>query len=264
MREALIGILSDTHFGSRCAAWPEADNRWAGSLYVTRCLRHCAKTFPKVKLLILLGDMIHGKNPKEQGIGCYTTKLSEQVQFGAIKMLEPFVEKADAVMRVWGTGYHEPGDDPMTAFDEHFKDKLKAEHVKDVLDIPIGKDRRIFNAAHHPASGSTLYMGTAVDKEALWSLVAAGIGKVKNPRWIIRGHKHTYIQQDQEGKTVCLSPGWMLPDWHCKRTNYWRFQSSVGAMLFAKDEYMKGEYRFVPMIYPAPVPDVCELGRSLS
>jgi len=250
-KRAIAIFVSDLHAGSWYSPWSgiESSTR-AGSTYLSKCWKHFVSSCPDAHCLFLPGDLIDGRQSKSDGTGVFTTKLSEQVE-GAIELLRPLIRKVDHVYRLQGTPYHESFDDPLIALDKEFH--IHSGNVAQVMDVDVLGDGRLLNIAHHPASGAVIYMGTAVDKEALWSMVAAGAGKVEACRWIVRAHKHCYIEQSQENKTVVLLPGWQVPTPWAKKQNYWRYQSSIGGVLMVKDDWMHGEARFVPLTYAVPI-----------
>lgn len=246
-----ICFLGDTHYGGKTALWPESNlpadvKKYAGTRYLNKCLDHFIESTPDtIDLLVLMGDLIDGKQRKSDGVGVFTADLGEQVD-GAIEGLRPLLLKSKRICRVWGTPYHEEFHNALAAFDREFDIKT----VDQVLDIDI--DGQILNVAHHPSSGAVLYQGTAVDKEALWSSIAAYEKSVPDARWIIRAHKHNYIMQETRFRTVAITPCWQLPTAHAKKQNYFRFQPSIGGLLMLKDEMHTNGYAFRPVLYDLP------------
>jgi hypothetical protein len=249
-----IGFVGDIHCGSHWGLWPveslpENKNRFKGVRYLNECFTHLVNNWPELDLLVLTGDLIDGKQRKSTGCGIFTSKLCEQVE-GAIEILRPLIKKSKRVVRVYGTPYHEDFDDILSALDKEFDIKTKDQ----VLNIKLNDG--ILNVAHHPASGSALYHGTAVDKESLWSTVAAAERNVPNARWIVRAHKHNYMVQETRFKSVCICPCFELPTPHAVKVNYWRFQPSIGGVLMSKDNQHPFGYRFIPQLYDVPQPRV--------
>jgi hypothetical protein len=256
-KRAIALHVADLHAASHYAPWPEKSKR-AASTYLNECWAHFCLNCPEVDYLFLPGDLIDGGQHKSKGTGVFTTQLAEQAD-GAIELLRPIVKKVlKGIFRLDGTPYHESFDNPLDALDKEFH--IPKQHVGQVLDVDLLGDGRLLNVAHHPCSGSTIYMGTSVDKEALWSIIAHGMGKVHACRWIVRGHKHSFMIQEQEGKTVCLLPGWQAATPWAKKVNYWRFQPSIGGALMVKDDWQPGELRFVPMTYKMPASQPIRVG----
>lgn len=251
MRPKTIGFIGDIHSGSLWGLNPKPET--AGEKYLAQCYQHLIKGWPKLDLLVLMGDLIDGKQPKAQGTLVHTAHLGTQTDM-AIKVLEPVVAKAKRVIRVDGTPYHEDFHGALGKLDVAFG-VTKAEQI---IDLDLGSG--ILNVAHHPIGGATLYMGTQVDKETLWSQIAAFEKHVPNARWIVRAHRHTYIKQETRTRTIVQMPCFELPTPHAKKCNYWRFQPSIGGLLMVADERHDSGYQFFPTLYDSPLPEVTPYG----
>ena len=251
-----ILFLGDTHVGSKYALWPRdrmpAKHTTAALKrveYLNECFTNMVKALPRLDLLILTGDLIEGKQRRSDATGLFTADIGEQVE-AAMEVLHPVCKKATRIMRVYGTPYHEEYFNALRALDE----KMGVQRLDVVLDLDL--DGQILNVAHHPSGGSALYTGTAVDKESIWSAVASADGKVVAPRWIVRAHKHTYIKQDTENRTVVLCPCFQLPTPYAIKQQYWRFQPTFGCVLMQQDKLERGGYRFLPRLFPVPKREV--------
>ena len=250
-----IGFIGDLHCGSHYGLWPEDDipgsksKKFKGVRYLANCYKDMLEKWPDLDILVLMGDLVDGKQRKSSSCGIFTANMDEQVE-GAIDVLRPLCNKAKKIIRVTGTPYHEEFDNCLKALDKEFGIKKSAQVIN--LDL----NGNILNVAHHPASGSTLYYGTAVDKESLWSTVATAERNVPNARWIVRAHKHNWIFQETRFKTTCITPCFELPTPHAIKTNYWRFQPSIGGLLMQADKTHDSGYRFTASLYDVPMPDV--------
>lgn len=253
-------FVGDLHCGGYYGLWPEeylgssGVRDWSGTRYLNQCWQHMLADVDRlvpggVDATFLMGDLIEGKNYKAQAVGLHTAALGEQAK-GAIKLLQPVRERSKVMLRVDGTPYHEGFDGALGELDVALGISRKAQ-VFDVQ-LPGG----ILNVAHHPAGGSALYQGTKLDKEAVWSSVAAARGQVPTARWIVRAHLHNFAVQHTATKTVLLMPCWKLADFYAKKGNYWAWQPDIGAVLMVADEYEAGGYRFIPLLYPPLVPEV--------
>jgi len=222
--------------------------------YLNDCLRHLVEErLPEeIDLLCLMGDLVDGEQRKSRGTGLFTTKLAEQVE-GAIELLRPIAQRAKRIVRVDGTPYHEDFSGVVRILDS----ELGVGHYAQIIDLELPGG--VMNLAHHPAGGSALYMGTKVDKEALWSTIAASRNKVPLPRWIIRSHLHEYMLQDSQHSTVMILPAWQLPTPWAKKGNYWRWQPTIGAVLALRDDDAPGGYLFRPLLYDPPMPGTTNL-----
>ena len=251
----VIGFIGDTHCGSHCGLWPVKDLHGTHPQikYLMSCYTNMVKAWPKLDLLVLMGDLIDGRQPKGAGVGLLTTDLGEQAAMAA-KVLEPAAAKASKIIRVWGTPYHETFDSILKIVDV----SLGVCHVAQVIDVGLGKHN--LNVAHHPASGTALYQGTVVDRESLWSQIAAHEGHTPDARWIVRAHKHSYFYQETRRRTIVMMPCWQLPTAHAKKVNYWRFQASIGGLLMQQDNLHDSGYRFTPTLFDGPTVPVIPYG----
>lgn len=232
-----ILLVGDNHAGSHYAPWPWNPIPETGSAYMTKCWWHFVEQVKPFDLLILNGDIIDGPQRKQGGRGVYNVALNKQVE-GAIELLRPLAAKARKIIRIDGTPYHEDGDNVLGILDLALGVTMRTQ----VLDLDLGSG--ILNVAHHPAGGSALYLGTKLDKEGLWSLVAATRRKVPRARWIVRSHIHEYGEMHSLDTSVVTLPCWQLPTPHATKGNHWRWQPDLGAVWMLRDELHPGGYRF--------------------
>lgn len=247
-----IGFVGDLHAGSHVGLWPLdelPEKKHVACRYLHQCWTHFVDSCPSLDLLVLMGDLIDGKQYKSSGTGIFTSDLGEQAG-QCSRLLAPLATKAKSIYRVWGTPYHESFDNVLKIIDS----ELKVAKVSQVIDLQLGN--HILNLAHHPASGSALYQGTVADRETLWSQIAAFENKVPNCRWMVRAHKHTYYRWETRCRTMVGMPCWQLPTAHAVKQNYWRFQPSLGGMLMLADDREDSGYRFLPTLYDVPMPEV--------
>lgn len=249
-----IGFVGDIHCGSHVGLWPLDDlpaGKFIGCRYLHGQFSEMVQSWPELDLLVLMGDLIDGKQQKSSGVGVFTTDLGEQAE-AAVTILKPLAKKAKRIMRVWGTPYHESYDSILKIVDK----SLNVEHVEQVIDLELPTGT--LNLAHHPASGTALYQGTVVDREALWSQLAAYERKVPDARWIVRAHKHNFFLQETQNRTIVILPAWQLPTAWAVKVNYWRFQPSLGGVLMVADQQHHSGYRFVPYLYEMPIKEVLQ------
>jgi hypothetical protein len=263
MTPKAIGFLGDIHCGSHHGLWPLDDlpggkrgSKYKGVRYLNSCYANMIDQWPDLDILILMGDLIDGKQRKSNSTGLFTAQLGDQVK-GAIEVLTPLSKKAKKIIRVKGTPYHEEFEGALNDLDSQLGINL-TDHV-----LNLNINDHILNVAHHPVGGSSLYLGTSVDKENIWSSVAAIEKSVPNIRWIFRGHKHTFIHQETVFKQVCLVPCFELPTPYAIKNNYWRFQPIIGGVLLMRDDseilpHPTG-YRVVPTTFELPDPVIHDL-----
>lgn len=218
---------------------------------MNECWQHFCQQCPEMDVLFLMGDLIDGQQKKSQGIPLFTTHLREQVD-GATELLRPIAEKAETIYRTEGTPYHDDFHDPLALLDA----ELGVKRTFQIGDFVIGD--RVLNVAHHPMGGATMYSGTKLDREQLWAKRSASAKKVPDPTWIVRGHHHDFSTFHREDVSVASCPAWQLPTAWAKKTNYWKFQVTIGALFLVADEIQPkalrdpSGYRFARMSYESP------------
>ncbi len=232
-----ILFVGDLHAGSHFAPWPWNPIEETGSAYMTDCFRHFVGQVEPFDLLVLNGDLIDGPQRKQGGRGVYNVALHKQTE-GAIELLRPLAAKAKRIIRTDGTPYHEDGDNALGLLDLALGVTKRAQ----MIDLDLGNG--ILNIAHHPGGGSALYLGTKLDKEGIWSALAAANDKLPDARWIVRSHIHEYGELHTLKKSVVTLPAWQLPTPHATKGNHWRWQPDLGAVWMLRDEHHPGGYRF--------------------
>lgn len=216
------------------------------------CYGHLVDSWPDLDVLFLTGDLIDGPQRKSAGTGVFSTRMGDQVDL-AIEVLKPLVAKAERVVRVDGTPYHEDFHGALKTLDE----ALGVHKVAQVVDLDLGPG--VLNVAHHPMGGSMLYRGTQVDREGLWATIAAARRKVPKVRWIVRAHVHDWMYQETQDTAVVSLPCFELATPHAKKVAYWRFQPSLGGALMRADPSHPFGYRFTPTLYDPPLPSVTSM-----
>lgn len=253
-----IGFLSDLHVGSKLAPCPpqfRPKTGAAASAYTWECLQRLLKEWPKkLDALILLGDLADGIAPKDRGAGLWDADPLAQEDM-VVATLRPFCARAKRVYRHRGTRYHEQFWGGLARAGRELGITPARDGVG-VLDYNLGG--QLLNCAHHPMGGGTLYMATALDREQVWSAVAVGAGKVKRPRWIVRGHRHCWAQDITETATSVSCPCWKLPGPYEEDRSYWRWQPSLGAVLMIKSALSPdgSGWVFVPRLFALPTREV--------
>ena len=252
-----IAFVGDIHAGSYWGLNPSGrlpcGNRAIGPKYLLHCWDELWKWMPaKLDALYLMGDLIDGDQRKSHSTGLFTADISEQAEY-AEELLKGPCKRAAVVRRAKGTPYHESHVNILAALDK----ELKVKQTAWMLDNKLGS--HILNVAHHPSGGSALYMGTKVDKEALWSSIAAARGKVHRPRWIVRAHLHEYMNQDTEDCTVVINPAFKLISPYEIKQNYWRWQPTLGACLMRRDSMHPSGYSFIAKTFPLPITALADL-----
>ena len=250
-RPETILLLSDPHFGSIFAGWPDGWLPKDPTLhllprYLNNCFAYLDEVLPKkIDCVLLGGDLVEGKQRKQGGVSTFTPCLGEQVE-GCIEMLEPILSRAGKIMRTPGTPYHEDFDEALLAFDQAYD----AQKLPTLANIPLGD--QVLNFAHTPSSKAK-NKGTSLGNEENAYLMALAKGKADPARWIIRGHLHSYKMLDSGNRTIMLLPCMKAIDDHALRANAWDFIPDIGCVLMIATE---DGYMFKPILFDPIKPEV--------
>jgi hypothetical protein len=250
-------FLGDLHAGSHHAPWPlerlPQQPQYLESRYLVACLDHALQSAPKrIGMLILTGDLVDGRNPKGQGCGLFSPKLSDQVE-ASIELTRKFAERADVTLRVSGTDYHDDIHNPLLALDL----ELRVAKVRQVFNLRM-PNGHILNVAHHPKGGGVMYEGTKLDQEQRLMRLAADVGKVPKARWIVRAHLHTFRVFRTPTSEVVLLPCWKRPDAHAMKGNLFGWQPDIGFVLMDRDDAASSGYTFRETLYDNPPQEVLD------
>ena len=190
--------------------------------------------------IVVDGDLIDGANPKDGGMGVWTTDLKLQAAVAAEAILRIPLKPKGRIDVVEGTGYH-GGHNPImeeivvTMINSKDKRDYAVAEYHDELDLNI--DGLKFNISHKLSN--TFYRGTALNRELMWDYIYKHdyIG-------LIRAHVHQY-HRDDDGKRFAISlPGWKLRDRYAKSFGL-KFIAQIGwAVLTVED----GEWDIRPRL----------------
>ncbi len=245
-----VAFIGDTHTGGHCGLMPPdrlpPHLPWTGPRYLWQCWEHMIKNIGQGGLLIVMGDVIEGRNQRGQQAGLHSAVLGDQVE-AAIEAYRPLTKRFNRIMRVDGTPYHELYDKAIKWFDE----ALGVERSSQVLNIRLGDG--VLNVAHHPAGGSALYLGTKMDRQTLWASIQTEAGKIPKARWIVRAHLHEFAIFRRKGRTMIQNPCWKLADFHASKLDYERYQPDLGYTELCRDEEDTSGYRVKEYLYDPPL-----------
>ncbi len=240
-----IGIIADLHCGSKWGLFPPEwiatkspsniiqaniaqKYLWEWWLWTAHAWRE--KLGGDLDLLIVNGDVMEGKQPKDKSTGLVTADLNEQADIAAqcldafCSILHPRVK-----LRTAGSKYHEAPDNPIPALDEKLGFKCDVEFK---IELPDG---RCMQVQHDPGSTGAIYKGTIVDRTILWSNIAENLNKVPSIGIIVRSHLHYYHMMQTHGKTYVMVPCWKLQDCYAKK-NRFRWTPDLGGVLLTRDD----------------------------
>ena len=251
-----VAIMSDSHCGSW---WGWTPPRYWNALtppgvkWLWECRKKQLRLWPKrLDMLILNGDHIDGKQRRSEGTSVVSTSLAVQTDM-AIECYEPFVERADIVVRVGGTAYHESFDGPLEKLDMAFGIKKPKDPIDCLVrDIRLSKDCLI-NVKHKPEGGACLYKLTAVDREALWASVMEQHANLENADYLIRSHFHNLSGPARAfNKVIVGTPCWCLQQPYAVHSRYYRYQPDVGSVLLQRHKLGFKGYVILDTTFPLP------------
>lgn len=254
-----IRSVADIHGGSYWGLLPpnfEFDGQQfpqnKGQVYTWECWMHMIETAPKPDIVVVGGDVHDGDQRKSGGVGVITPDIQVQSAV-AIQVLEPLVSPAERWYLCRGTPFHETNFDYVARY-------LKAEEWPSggrhgwVLDLEV--EGVNFNFAHHPMGGSAMYKGTTLDREGLWAIISASIGKVPHADVIVRSHNHFFACFKANRKTVVATPCWQLITPYAIKNGYWRWQPDLGFVDFILTGDPTHPVRIEEHLYPLPPKEI--------
>lgn len=214
-----VVALSDLHTGSAFAPFPRRFRLSTGATanlnkaqsYLLKCWGHFCETVPEsIDALLLVGDLIHGKNPKESAAEL-TEVDPEWQQRAALELLGPLAERATKVYSVRGTPYH-TGE--AARWEEQLSRSLGAipddygRHARPWLQLSIGG---IFLDMAHRSSVTIRYGASPLEREIQFMLMRAAAERQPPADLIIRAHIHTHRFLNDDGFLAMTLPSWKIP-----------------------------------------------------
>ena len=250
-----VGILADLHCGSRWGMLSPDDpnhKQNVGQRYLWECWEWLANNWPELDLLVLNGDLIDGCQYKSKGTGVLTTDYSEQSEM-AVRCVKYMVDhtKPRKIVRTSGTPYHEGHFGALKQLDGILE--IPAQRVAiecDPLDIDLGGT--VLNVKHHPEGSAALYVGTVQDRETIWATIAEARQGIPKAQILVRSHLHMDGRFDGQGKTHVLTPCWQLQSAYAKKTRFYRWHPTIGAILLRRDPLDDNGFTVVKTTFPLP------------
>jgi len=207
--------------------------RWAFDWYLKK-----VREFAPVHLLICMGDMIDGRQPKNGSRNLISVDVDDQCGMAAelIRCV-----KAERVVMVYGTPYHTG---TLKNEEDNIAREVKAEDIDDFLNFSVNGLE--FNCLHKCNRSSVPYGAhTPIARAWMWNALLAG----ERPEFVranvlLRGHTHLY--------RLAGGPGWKAIT--CPtlqgRTEYGS-KSVEGYFDFGMlgfDVYAEGRYHYYEML----------------
>ncbi len=216
-----LGIISDIHVGSAFAPCPKkfvtsmgttvVMNR--GQKYIYKNMMDIAKRLPYLDLLVVNGDAIDGQQPKQEGL--YVIEPDPQFQArAALELLEPFAQKAKAVLVTEGSDYHTGNG---ATWCEWLARELRS--PKDEFGhhawarVPLDIDGVTIDISHH-ISKFIQYQSSSAEREMQFN-VRLPPELLGGADLIVRSHIHEFLVLKRPRGfghvlTIVVTPGWKL------------------------------------------------------
>jgi len=267
--ERSIAFISDLHVGSRYAVCPDKfktpEGQWLipshGQVQLNDSFRKFGEKCDElgVDTVLVNGDMLHGQNVQENGIGLATSNLDEQVDMG-IDVLRPLVVPKNRPKRILymlsGSGYHKSvrGMNPEKAVFEGIKAECNSgsRWLGPVCNGTFAPSKKRFNI-HHGQSGAFIYREMMMGREMLFAKWAEGSGKLPRFDAMVRGHWHSWLHIHENDIHAIQLPCWMAFE-PSKITLklYPKMQPDIGGVIIRFDS----EDRLIVWHYKYPCPQI--------
>lgn len=249
-------LLSDIHIGSIFALFPKnfrtrQNNVVKLNEVQSHLLYHFNKFIDEIKnigydVVFLLGDLVDGLNPKQQGRFQMPCDYNEQID-ACIQLLEPLI-RGKKVFGVSGSPYHTSS---VFETEKIIVENLNGEFLGTIKTL----NYHGFNInIAHGVSQAIIYRLTLMDREVLFSQIAEGLDKIHKIDIFIRGHWHfaVYINYPAFGKSYVQVPCWQaFVPVRPYLLIYGRSQPDIGGALLFLDKKNK-EINCKFFIYPNP------------
>jgi UDP-2,3-diacylglucosamine pyrophosphatase LpxH len=236
----VIACISDAHIGTYTALFPEDFHIKKGNVISLsegqKSLLESYYAFCKTcdelgaDTVLVLGDMVHGQNPKERGENLITTEL--EIQKRAAKVLLKTLIKDRKSYWTAGSGYHAstPGHDP----DEGLCGMLGGYWCDKVKNLKFGS--RLINVSHG-GSGAFIYRETAMAREIAGAKMAFANGKLPKIDLFVHGHFHWFAYLHEYDTHFLQLPCWAaFEPARIFVKNYTRFQPDIGGAVILIDD----------------------------
>jgi hypothetical protein len=249
-------VLSDIHVGSRVAVSVPKFIKNDGSTYeaskVQKALFQAwlevATKWPKPDVLVINGEPVDGQQPKDKGVGAWTTDFLDQID-ASLALVNMFQPKA--VYLTQGSNYHVMVDG--VSLEQIYAEKVHAKAADNgqILnpELFLTVEDVKFNFAHHiPGSASGwMYRSTPPAKEMMLMQLN------QSHKWpfdvMVRSHNHYFWGVMSSSKMAVLTPAWQLQTWFAYRKSSAGTVTDIGAVRFLVDG---PEYKLEKLLYNLP------------
>jgi hypothetical protein len=215
----VIVTIADLHSGSAYAPFPPNFTNSMGAVvtlnvgqqYLLECWRDFEERIPaRFDALLLVGDMIHGQNPKESAAELCEVDPEWQSR-AALEFLEPLADRAKAVYAVRGSPYH-VGE--MARWEEQLARQLGAvpdkmgHHARAWLHLNM---RGVLLDVAHRQSVVMVNRLMPLERELRYALMRTQAEGEPPPDIVIRAHTHGYRWAEVDGMLALSCPAWQMP-----------------------------------------------------
>jgi len=237
---SIYGMLPPDFVGSNDQ--PVGQN--VGQKYLWECWIDLCKWAGQVDAIVVVGDVVEGKQPKSKAAELCLPLVIDQEQ-ASIQILTPLVEaaKPKKIYFVKGTPYH---DDELGRSVDNVGSALKAQvyeglgvgtYAKEVMDLDV--EGVVFDFSHGISVSGGLYRAVAIDREALWSAISGKTGKAPKADVIVRAHAHYFVHIEHVSKHAVILPAWQLQTSYMRKNSRYRMIPDLGAVRFTVDGALK-------------------------
>jgi hypothetical protein len=244
-----LAAISDLHLMSKYSLFPPSFTNKEGNVFTPNPgqveLWKSYQSFVnvcdewEVDTVLIAGDVIHGQNPIERGMGLISTSLNDQLELGE-KVLTPILKGRDSHW-VSGSGYHNSAKG-MSIEEELCKrmrtvnDVGKSNWYGPIANLRIKPFNKITNLTHG-GGRAAYYRETLAAREMVYGKAAEVNGKLSKIDMYIHGHFHWYNYMHQANVHHLQLPGWTAYEPIALFTPaYTRMQPDIGGVLIFFDE----------------------------
>jgi hypothetical protein len=265
-----FAAVSDLHIMSRYSLFPpnfETKNQKFppndGQLQIWNSYKEFCDVCDEweVETVLVAGDVVHGQNYKERGLGLMSTNMNEQID-AACTALKPLL-KGRKSHWVSGSGYHV--DQNGLSIEELIFDRLQAEKATTgafygpVANLNISPFNKLLNLTHG-GGRAAYYRESIIAREIVYGKVANQNGKLPKIDMYIHGHFHWFNHLHQQNVHHLQLPGWTAYEPASIFTQaYTRMQPDIGGALILFDDV--GRTTVWPYLYP--LPHIADFSREI-
>ena len=239
-----LAFVSDLHVGSKYGLSPEPETEGQEELWRSWCEFTAEAMQRQVEVLFVVGDLLHGMNPKERGRGLVTADLNEQVDL-ATKVLETWSWCPKKLLFL-GSRYH-------ASMEGFYPEQEVCQRIGGTW---CGALRfvRVANTPYrvfvtHEVS-PWMYQSGALERDLIWAAAAARFGKIPPVDLVVQGHVHKFRYLRTAGMHSVTLPAWaMFTPWRPSLMAIARHHPDIGGVFVTMDDL---GIVVEPRLFPTP------------